>query len=503
MGRHGSRFSRRGFLRAGLAALALALSFPAAGLRPARADIPDVYYNSGTGHYYKYVSSTGTWAAAKAGAEALGGYLASVTDSAENQWILNNSGMGANSVWLGGSDAVSEGSWTWVSGETWSYSAWNGINGEPNGSTGENCLMMYGSAQWPGTWNDAYSTYTLPGYIVEWDVNPNVPPLPAAPTELTATLLGNGHVLLEWIDNATNEASFDVERKPAGSNFSNLASPAADSTSWEDVGAVGPAQFTYRVRASNAGGKSDWTNEASIDVPEQPSAPTAPSNLHSIAAGTNSVAIAWTDNSDDENGFELQRKNAAGNFQHVTTTAADAIQHLQSGLLPDTTYTYRVRAVNGNGSSAFAEGTAATTPTLAVAMVRADVKDTGKFAKDSVKVQAVFDLLESSDGTFDPVAEGITVRAGTASSPVTLIVPPNDVWKVKGARATWKSPKGSTPKYKLDVDLDDRLVKLTVSAVDLAVPAANPMRVSIVLGDDAGTHQSDWTPKKPGLFQYR
>ena len=133
----------------------------------------------------------------------------------------------------------------------------------------------------------------------------------------------NGSVQLDWIDNATNETSFDVERKPATSSFANLASASADSESYVDSGAVGPAQFTYRVRASNGGGKSDWTNEASVVVPEQPSAPPAPSDLHSIAAGTNSVGIQWTDNSDDENSFELQRKNAAGNFQHVTSIAAD------------------------------------------------------------------------------------------------------------------------------------------------------------------------------------
>jgi hypothetical protein len=495
---HRDPVSRRPAVRAVLAALALLLSLPAAGLRPARADIPGVVYNPANGHYYKWILGLTTWANAKTGAETLGGYLVTVTSSAEQAWLAQNIIPGGMTSCLGGTDETAENTWVWITGETWSYTYWNG--GEPNNSGNEDYLAWNSNT----TWNDIVGTSGgTSGYVVEWNADPNIPPPPADPTGLTAVLLGNGHVQLDWVDNATNEVSFDVERKADASAYSNIATPPADSITYDDAGVIGPATFTYRVRASNSGGKSGWTNEASVLVPEQPSAPAAPSDLHSVASGTTSVTIQWTDNSDDETSFELQRRNAAGSWPHLASPGADVTQHVHSGLLPDTTYSYRVRAVNGVGASSFAEGAATTAPTMTVTTVKADLKDTGKFAKDSVKVQATFDFLEDSDGTFDPVVEGITVRAGTASSPVTLIVPPNDVWKVKGARATWKSPGGSTPKYKVEVRSDERLVKLSVTAVDLAVPAANPMRVSIVLGDDAGTEQIDWPVKKSGIFQFR
>jgi hypothetical protein len=500
----GIRSARRAWLRAALAALALGLSLPIAGLRHARADIPGVVYYPGNGHYYKYFAFSGDSTAAKSAAQSMGGYLATLTDSAENQWVVANSGIGSvNSAWIGGSDAVSEGTWTWITGETWSYTNWN--SGEPNNSGDEDSLAMYGYATpYPGTWNDAPVGYTnVPGYVVEWDADPNTPPPPAAPTNLTGMLLANNHVRLDWVDNATNEASFDIDRRASAVPFSNLANPAANTITYDDAAALAQTQYTYRVRASNGGGKSGWSNEVTVDVPEIPSAPLAPSGLQPSAAGPSSVTIQWTDNSDDETGFELQRKNAAGVYQYLTSLGADVSQYVHSGLVPDTTYSYRVRAVNGNGASAFAEGAATTSPTLQVSTVKADLKDSGKFAKDSIKVQALFDFLPASDAAFDPVAEGITIRAGSDAAPVTLIVPPGEEWKIARGKATWKSLKGSTPKYKVEVDLEGRLVKLTVSSLQLAVAPENPMRVSVSIGDDAGSDHLDWLLKKPGIFQFR
>jgi hypothetical protein len=71
------------------------------------------------GHYYQVDTTLRTWADAKTTAESLTwfgmqGHLATVESAAEHfsiQALIDTS-----DHWLGGSDAASEGSWTWKSG---------------------------------------------------------------------------------------------------------------------------------------------------------------------------------------------------------------------------------------------------------------------------------------------------------------------------------------------------------------------------------------------------
>jgi hypothetical protein len=493
------RVRSRGARWAAMAFLALGLS--AGGARPAQGTtISGVVYNPTNGHYYKWVNTSGTWGTAKAGAAGLGGYLASVTSAAEQSFVTTSVAPSSTAFWIGGTDEQTEGTWLWVNGDAWGYTNWNG--GEPNNSGNEDYLMMNTN----GTWNDWNASGANPGYVVEWNVNPNIPPIPADPTLLTASLGTAKDVLLAWKDNSSNEASFQVERKTAASFFANLASTVADATAYDDTSAIPSTQYTYRVRAVNAGGVSAYTNEAVITVPGLPTGPFSPTELHQTAATPSSVTVQWTDNSTDENSFELERKSGTGSFQFLGTQVADVVDFTDSGLAPDSLYTYRVRAVNANGSSAFNQADASTSPTLQVTTVRADLKDSPKPGKDTLKFTASYAFLAASpDGAADPVADGITLRAATDANPVVLTLPPLAAgWKVKGSKWTWKNPAGTSTKYKVQVDLDKLTVTVAITGLELAVPAANPMRISIAMGNDAGREVLDWpAQKKAGTFKFR
>jgi hypothetical protein len=277
-----------------------------------------------------------------------------------------------------------------------------------------------------------------------------------------------------------------------------------DKTTYDDGNTIPGSTYTYRLRAVNQSVASAWTNEVTVEISLTSLGPVAPSDLQATAVTASSITLGWTDNSDDETGFQVLRKDAAGTFQVVTTVGADVVEYAASGLAPDTSYSYRVRGVNANGVSGVTEATASTLATLEVSTVKGDLKDSPKTGKDSLKLQARFDFLAESDGTFDPVAEGITIRAGTEAGPVSIALPAGlEGWKVTSTKATWKSARGSLPKYRVDVLFADRLVKVTATGIELTLPPANPMRVSIGIGDDAGTQNLDWLLKKPGLFQYR
>lgn len=97
------------------------------------------------------------------------------------------------------------------------------------------------------------------------------PPPPAAPTALSATAISSTQINLTWTDNANNETGFKIERQTVpGGAYSQIALAAADAAGFADTTVSGNTTYSYRVRATNPGGDSDYSNEASATTPPQP-----------------------------------------------------------------------------------------------------------------------------------------------------------------------------------------------------------------------------------------
>ncbi|MBI1320062.1 MAG: DNRLRE domain-containing protein [Candidatus Hydrogenedens sp.] len=121
--------------------------------------------NTTTGHYYRATTAL-THAEASELAACAGGYLATVNDAAENQWLVDNFVSVYGDAFLGYNDIASEGNFVWASGETPGYENWNG--GEPNNFGGnENAVQIAGN----GKWNDVSVDAVLPA-IIERDTTP-------------------------------------------------------------------------------------------------------------------------------------------------------------------------------------------------------------------------------------------------------------------------------------------------------------------------------------------
>jgi len=128
--------------------------------------------NPANNHYY-FLLGSDTWTASQVQAASLGGNLVTINDAAENAWVvstfLNYGGINRD-LWIGLSDAASEGTFKWVSGEPFTYSNWE--PGQPDNGQGiypvENYVHIYGGTStehlpgWiPGQWNDLQN---LAGY---------------------------------------------------------------------------------------------------------------------------------------------------------------------------------------------------------------------------------------------------------------------------------------------------------------------------------------------------
>lgn len=87
---------------------------------------------------------------------------------------------------------------------------------------------------------------------------------PAAPTGLTARALSGSTIELSWSDQSDNETAFKVERSTSpDSGFTQIATTPAQSTTFTDSGLSAFTFYYYRVRATNEGGDSDYSNTAS------------------------------------------------------------------------------------------------------------------------------------------------------------------------------------------------------------------------------------------------
>ncbi len=90
--------------------------------------------------------------------------------------------------------------------------------------------------------------------------------------------------------------------------------------------------------------------------------PAAPSALGATAVAYNQIDLGWTDNADNESGFEIDRSLDGASWATIDTVGANVTTYSDSGLSALTTYFYRVRATNGFGDSAYSNTASATTP---------------------------------------------------------------------------------------------------------------------------------------------
>lgn len=105
------------------------------------------------------------------------------------------------------------------------------------------------------------------------------PKPPAAPSNLHATPAGPTEIDLEWQDNSDSEEGFIVERSRRLENqveqFGEIARVGADVTRFSDTSVESGATYCYRVRAFNAQGTSDPSNEACVTTPQVNAPPVA------------------------------------------------------------------------------------------------------------------------------------------------------------------------------------------------------------------------------------
>ncbi|MBN1676554.1 MAG: fibronectin type III domain-containing protein [Kiritimatiellae bacterium] len=167
----------------------------------------------------------------------------------------------------------------------------------------------------------------------------------------------------------TAHSIFFVDRNRAyiGSNGARIYETLNGGGSW---GYQRLAQWTLSVHWPDAshgyavGGNGVMYRTTLGDPGPQP--PAAPSGLAATASSASAIEVSWTDNSPDEAGFKLDRRQTGTtDWIRVAELGANATRHTDSGLPAGTKFYYQVKAYNAAGNSAYSNIGAATTASAA------------------------------------------------------------------------------------------------------------------------------------------
>lgn len=116
---------------------------------------------------------------------------------------------------------------------------------------------------------------------------------------------------------------------------------------------------TYYVGVSSFIGSSAYTISVT-SVGDTPATPTAPSNLTATATSSSVIRLSWADHSNNETEFRIEQKSGSS-FVDIGAAVANSTTINITGLPAATSQTFRVRARNAAGNSAYSnEATAIT-----------------------------------------------------------------------------------------------------------------------------------------------
>ncbi|MDM8566644.1 Calx-beta domain-containing protein [Candidatus Halobeggiatoa sp. HSG11] len=164
-------------------------------------------------------------------------------------------------------------------------------------------------------------------------------------------------IIIKFNENVKNftiaDLSLTHDSSPISLTTATLTS--SDNITWE-LGNLALTDGNYGLILSANNVTDEAGNALATDVTKTwqvSNLPTTPTGLTATVVSENQVTLIWTDNSDNETGFKVER--FADNIANTTVT-----NYNDTGLNCGTTYTYKVKAVNAGGESASATVTTTT-----------------------------------------------------------------------------------------------------------------------------------------------
>lgn len=202
------------------------------------------------------------------------------------------------------------------------------------------------------------SLVLIHGNVFSQTINPPGD-LEAEPEELS-------YIKVKWDDNSNNEEGFYIERSYTPDTtvaWETLGRSNQNSEQFLDYWVTNNVTYYYRVYAYSGNIRSPYSNIAStVAIIDTNIIPHAPSDLIVTDIKETSITITWQDNSYNELGFIIARREINEiTFRYIDTVQTDVLTYQEVGLTPDNIYQYKVCSFNQFGLSDFTNTVSART----------------------------------------------------------------------------------------------------------------------------------------------
>jgi predicted phage tail protein len=141
-------------------------------------------------------------------------------------------------------------------------------------------------------------------------------------------------------------------------NSSGVVVAVNNSTSSNPFVLTAPSGGTYTVNAGFKNPSRQW-GTTSVNIV---AAPVAPSLLNTNPINNAQINLSWTDNSNNEDGFKIERKTTvSGTYSEIAQVGPNIATYNSTSLSGGTQYCYRVRSYNTAGNSSYTNESCNTT----------------------------------------------------------------------------------------------------------------------------------------------
>lgn len=199
----------------------------------------------------------------------------------------------------------------------------------------------YQSNQNPGGDGDSTNLYVD---VVPWLVTPNISAPPIPPYNLQAEDGNNESIIVNWNsvnigDLAGYKLFYDTDS--TSWDFENFVVVGLDTTYTLANIDYGDG-ISIAVTCYDTEGNESWFSKELFYTPPIIS----PTNLSAGSIQNDAVFLNWEDNSSNESGFKIERKNNSSDFIEIDSVISNVTDYTDDSFLLAGDYFYRVRAFN-------------------------------------------------------------------------------------------------------------------------------------------------------------